>query len=418
MSNTIEIVVPSIETEIVAPLIETEIVEPSIETPNEVESLTSLMSRINILSLEVETLTNRNTHLNNLLNVPNNEVHLDKELLAQIPSPGICVKEIALKAENKAMDYVFPDCRKKPYCFRTYRSLYSFVMNPANDNINSLIQSFWSELDDSVKSDIKDRIDFIKTEFMYFKTYIQDLKDLTEDIHAPSIDELKIMIQSSDIEMKDEIIEAIDECVKFNEIQFILTSPPLLFENCEVSAKDLAIKAEIKAMDFIFPDCRKKPFCFRSLGNLVAFVSNPTDEYTSHIAPEQWNDMSESVKQDIRNKIEYVSNKCEYLKTHINDLKYGGKITTKVHPNIESLTNDFVNRGEGELLESIEECLTFLEQKLTSNRVINKSKSSIRLFGEDKPIITVMNENQNISSINNVTENNNFKFLKGFSRGF
>jgi hypothetical protein len=385
------------------------------------EELTLLISKINLLSLEIEALTNDNKNLNDLLNginVNGNErLEIDVPNTQQPANVSICVKSIALKAEIKAMDYIFPDCRKKPYCFRSYRDLCSFVTNPTIENASSSALLYWSEVDESIRDEIEDRIDYMRSEFTYFKTYIQDLKNYNGDFNAGSIDELKIKIMESNTEMSDEILEAIDECVKFNEVNLVITSAPFTFDNCELSARDVAVKAEIKAMDFIFPDCRKKPYCFRSFGNLVSFISNPTDEYSSHIAPEQWNNIDENVKQDIRNKIDYVSNKCEYLKTYINDLKYGGKIATQPHKSVESMKTSFINNGEGELLESLEECLMFLEQTFISNIVISKSKNSSRSFGEEKPIIINKNQKQNEPS-DKIKETTQVRFLNGFSRGF
>jgi hypothetical protein len=394
------------------------------------EELSSLISKINLLSLEIEALTNDNKNLNNLLNGTSDNERLEKDVCNTTPQTAnvsICVKSIALKAEIKAMDYIFPDCRKKPYCFRSYRNLCSFVTNPTIENASSSALMYWSEVDDSVKDEIEDRIDYMRSEFTYFKTYIQDLKNYTGDFNASSIEELKLKIMESNTEMSDEIIEAIDECVKFNEVNLVITSAPFTFDDCELSARDVAVKTEIKAMDFIFPDCRKKPYCFRSFGNLISFISNPTDEYSSHIAPEQWNSIDENVKQDIRNKIDYVSNKCEYLKTYINDLKYGGKIATQTHKSVESMKTSFINNGEGELLESLEECLMFLEQTFTSNIVISKSKNNSRSFGEEKPIIINKSQNQNQNQNQNQRQNNSSdkiietaqtRFLNGFSRGF
>lgn len=402
----------------------TEIIQSiELEQNGELPTLTSLMSKINYLSLEVETLTNNNKNLNDLLNKinlnDNERLEIDVPEVQIHSNSDICVKSIALKAEIKAMDYIFPDCRKKPYCFRSYRNLCSFVSNPTSDNASSSALMYWSEVDDSVKDEIEDRIDYMRSEFTYFKTYIQDLKNCTEEISACSIDELKKKIMESNTEMSDEIVEAIDECVKFNEVNLVITSAPFTFDDCELSARDIAVKAEIKAMDFIFPDCRKKPYCFRSFGNLLSFISNPTDEYSSHIAPEQWNNIDNVVKQDIRNKIDYVSNKCEYLKTYINDLKYGGKIATRSHNNVESMKASFIDNGEGELLESLEECLMFLEQTFTSNIVISKSKSNSRWFGEESPIIMNRSQNQNQNQKSSyVIEKAAPKFLNGFSRGF
>jgi hypothetical protein len=201
----------------------------------------------------------------------------------------------------------------------------------------------------------------------------------------------------------------------------VLTSPSLTFDNkCEITAKEIAVKAEIKAMDFVFPECRKKPYCLRSYGNLISFVSNPTDEYTGHTAPAQWAELDELVKQDIRSKIDDVSNHSEYLKTHIKDLKYGGELTTQVCSNVDGIKELFRKRNEEELLESLEECLNFLEAKLYSNIIIKQYRNpsnNVRSFGDDKPLVKTTDETSILSS-SNIMSRNTVNFLRGFSRGF
>ena len=99
----------------------------------------------------------------------------------------------------------------------------------------------------------------------------------------------------------------------------------MLDEVSEVTAKDIALKAELKAMDFVFPECRKKPFCLRSYRNLESFVSNPTDEYTGPTAPSMWNEMDEAVKQNVRSKIDVVAN-CHDIRIR-NQCLYRSMIT-------------------------------------------------------------------------------------------
>jgi hypothetical protein len=77
-----------------------------------------------------------------------------------------------------------------------------------------------------------------------------------------------------------------------------------------------------------------------------------------------------NLKQDIRSKIDDVANHCEYLKTHIKDLKNGGEFTTQVCENIESMKELLRDHDKSELLESLEECLHFLEAKVVKFRTM------------------------------------------------
>jgi hypothetical protein len=303
---------------------------------------------------------------------------------------------------------------------RSYKHLLSFVSNPTTDNTSSFAPIYWNELEDYVKLEIMDRIDFMKTNSMYLKTYIQDLKidNVINNTVCGSVEELMEFLMSCDSEVKEDLVEALDECVRFNDFQLVLTSPPLVLDNVsEVSARDIALKAELKAMDFVFPECRKKPFCLRSYRNLVSFVSNPTDEYTGPTAPAMWNEMDDALKQDIRSKIDDVANHSEYLKTHIKDLKTGGEITTQVCKNIEDIKELLRDHDKSELLESLEECLHFLEVKLFSNIIIKPRSTNVRSFGEEKPLLMVTDETS-IESSSNIVSRNTINFLRGFSRGF
>jgi hypothetical protein len=393
---------------------------------NEPSNLSLLQSKITSLSLAVETLTTENNHLMSETEKSSLETTNKSEILVNDVScvnpeqKNVCAREIARKAEIKAMNFVFPDCRKKPYCLRSYKHLISFVSNPTTDNTSCFAPIYWSELDDIVKSEVKDRIEFMKINFMYLKTYIQDLNndDEINNTMCANVDELKVFLMSCDSMAKDDLLEALSECIKFNDLQLVLTSPSLTFDNkCEITGREIAIKAEEKAMDFVFPECRKKPYCLRSYGNLVSFVSNPTDEYTGHNAPAQWAALDELVKQDIRSKIDDVSNHSEYLKTHIKDLKYGGELTTQVCSNVDAIKELLRTKNEEDLLESLEECLNFLEVKLYSNIIIKQYHNNIRSFGDEKPLIKVTDETSILSSSNIVTRNT-VNFLRGFSRGF
>ncbi len=394
------------------------ITELSEETPD----MAFLMARISSLSLAVETLRNENSHLLHELvekNAQLEEIVVPEEVVVEAQH-SICARDIALKAEVKVMDFIFPECRRKPYCLRSYKDLLSFVSNPTTDNTSSFAPIYWNELDDSVKLEIMDRIDFMKTNYMYMKTHIHDLKidNVINNTACENVNDLMKFLMSCDLDIKDDLVEALEECVKFIDFQFVLTSPPLILDEVsEVTAKDIALKAELKAMDFVFPECRKKPYCLRSYRDLVSFVSNPTDEYTGPIAPAMWNEMDEVVRQDIRSKIDDVANHSEYLKTHIKDLKNGGELTTQVCKNIESMKELFRDHDKSELLESLEECLHFLEVKLFSNIILRPRSTNVRSFGEDKPLLIVSDETNHESSSSIVTRTP-VSFFRGFSRGF
>lgn len=66
----------------------------------------------------------------------------------------------------------------------------------------------------------------------YLKTYIEDLK-IDNEINntvCGSVDDLKTFLLSCDSEVKDDLVEALEECVVFNDFQLGLTSPPLVLD--------------------------------------------------------------------------------------------------------------------------------------------------------------------------------------------
>lgn len=260
-------------------------------------------------------------------------------------------------------------------------------------------------------------------------TYDKELKEIEKE-ESPNLTQLMSKITSLSLAVETLTTEnnhLLSELEKSSHLETVPDSEvPVLevnsvvLEQTPVCARDIALKAEIKAMDFVFPECRKKPYCLRSYGNLISFVSNPTDEYTGHTAPTQWAELDELVKQDIRSKIDDVSNHSEYLKTHIKDLKYGGELTTQVCSNVDGIKELFRKRNEEELLESLEECLNFLEAKLYSNIIIKQYRnatSNVRSFGDDKPLVKTTDETSILSS-SNIMSRNTVNFLRGFSRGF
>ena len=56
--------------------------------------------------------------------------------------------------------------------------------------------------------------------------------------------------------------------------------------------RELARKAEKKAMNYVFPSCKKKTYCLSSFENLLSFLSNPTsNEHTGPFAPDTWREI-------------------------------------------------------------------------------------------------------------------------------
>jgi hypothetical protein len=128
-----------------------------------------------------------------------------------------------------------------------------------------------------------------------------------------------------------------------------------------IGARQLAVKADYKAMDFIFSGCRKKPFCLRSFGNLISFISDPSsDLFTSPLGPEEWIKLSENKKAGINERVRIIQNRFVYLKVYIKDLKRGGDDHAHRASSVEDLKELFRINSLKELLEAVDECDKFL----------------------------------------------------------
>ena len=118
----------------------------------------------------------------------------------------------------------------------------------------------------------------------------------------------------------DDSVSEFNQKIEIDESFAFMKQVKLIF-----AARDLGTAADNKAMDFILPNCRKKPFCLRSYKNLIAFISNPSsDEHTGPHAPKSWSDLSAADQSAIRNRGDFVKRKYDYLVLHIKDLKKGG----------------------------------------------------------------------------------------------
>ena len=129
-----------------------------------------------------------------------------------------------------------------------------------------------------------------------------------------------------------------------------------------IGARDVASKVDNKAMDFVFPDCRKKPFCLRSFANLLSFLANPTsDEFTGPLAPYAWIALSDEEKLNIQRRCSIIHERFEYLKVYVRDLKREGNGIAHKAISIDELREFFDTNGESGLLEALNGCVQFLD---------------------------------------------------------
>jgi hypothetical protein len=129
-----------------------------------------------------------------------------------------------------------------------------------------------------------------------------------------------------------------------------------------ISARQIASNADLAAMNLIFPGARKKPFCLKSLSNLISFIRNPNSaEFTSPLGPKEWSKLAESVKQDIKSKLDRLLESRPYLNVSIKTLKDSAWKQVHATTNIIDTVAYYKNAGDDESADAVEECAQFLE---------------------------------------------------------
>ena len=100
---------------------------------------------------------------------------------------GIGSRELAGKAEEKILNYVFPGCKKKPYYLRSFKNLLSFLSDPSSAvHSGPLAPDAWRKIPTKVQEGILKRKLWIVNNFNHINDHINSLKDLGNEIaHFP-----------------------------------------------------------------------------------------------------------------------------------------------------------------------------------------------------------------------------------------
>ena len=84
---------------------------------------------------------------------------------------------MATDADNAAIDAIFPLCRKRPYCLRSYSNLLSFISNPESDEFTGPhAPKSWLELEEIERAAIKSKAEQFSIGNPYLKVSIKTLK--------------------------------------------------------------------------------------------------------------------------------------------------------------------------------------------------------------------------------------------------
>lgn len=127
----------------------------------------------------------------------------------------ISARRIATDADAAAIAAIFPQCRKKPYCLRSYSNLLSFLLKPESDEFTGpLAPAAWLALTEEERAEIKTKADKFTNENPYLRLSIKTLKsEAWKQAHSTkTIEEtLTFYKQQGD----EEASEAVSVCAVF-----------------------------------------------------------------------------------------------------------------------------------------------------------------------------------------------------------
>lgn len=128
-----------------------------------------------------------------------------------------------------------------------------------------------------------------------------------------------------------------------------------------ISARQMATNADIAALDAIFPQCRKKPYCLRSYSNLLSFLSNPaSDEFTGPLAPAAWLKLEEDERKAIQKKADKFASSNPFLRFSIKTLKSDAWKQAHSTTTVEETLIFFQQHGDEVAVDAVNVCAEFL----------------------------------------------------------
>jgi hypothetical protein len=135
-----------------------------------------------------------------------------------------------------------------------------------------------------------------------------------------------------------------------------------------ISARQMATNADNAAIDAIFPQCRKKPYCLRSYSNLLCFLSKPeSDEFTGPLAPAAWLELTEDERTAIKTKADQFVVNNPYLKVSIKTLKSEAWKQAYSTTTVEETLKFYKQQGDEGACDAVSVCAVFLGLTSTDN---------------------------------------------------
>ena len=128
-----------------------------------------------------------------------------------------------------------------------------------------------------------------------------------------------------------------------------------------ISAGQMATNADNAAIDAIFPQCRKKPYCLRSYSNLLSFLSKPeSDEFTGPDAPAAWLKLAEDERKAIKDKADQFAISNPYLKVSIKTLKSAAWKQAHSTTTVKETLRFYQEQGDKRAVDAVSVCAVFL----------------------------------------------------------
>ena len=131
-----------------------------------------------------------------------------------------------------------------------------------------------------------------------------------------------------------------------------------------ISAREIGNRADNAALKKVFPNAMKRPFCIRTLSNLVKFIDDPKqsakDGLCSPEALASWSKMDDAEINNIKEKLSILTNESPAL---IFSIKTLTDDWTKVAHNITTVSGTidyFRTLGDEEMVDALEICSQLL----------------------------------------------------------
>ena len=190
-------------------------------------------------------------------------------------------------------------------------------------------------------------------------------------------EELTATMNARFLEEKEELTALFKEEVsKLNERVEELEVFKRKYDNMShtLSSREVGNKADIVAMDLIFPGCRKEVYQIRSLNNLVAFMgNNPNGIKFCETAIQARDNLSFQEKKEIEDRIKKIDEEHPKLLSSIKLLKGRWELAHTILYEIEDSTKYYDDVSD-DIADAVKTCWSFYEhvqgKKMYENKIL------------------------------------------------